>query len=149
MAINLNLQTGITLVELTLALVIVAVAMSGILFVINLTGSHSVDPVLQQQAIHVAEAYLEEIQLQAYTDPDGVDIGETRATFDDVDDYNGLNDRGVHDQQGTLVSGLGHYNVSVLVTHQSISGLIAKSIAVNVSGMGSSDIALVGYKFDY
>jgi MSHA pilin protein MshD len=142
-------QAGVTLIELILSMVIISIALTGIFSVMNLTVSHSADPVVQYQAIAIAEAYLEEIISQSAIDPDGANAGETRASYDNVADYNGLNEVGAHDQQGVLMSSLSSYNVSVAVADQSITGLAAKKITVTVSGPGVSELVLVGYKFDY
>ena len=147
-------QAGVTLVELILSMVIISIAVTGIFSVMNFTVSHSADPVVQHQAIAIAEAYLEEIQLQSFTDPDGTDAGETRATYDNVTDYNGLTDVGVHNQQDVLLNNLSSYNVnlssynvSVTVADQTVSGIAAKKVTVTVSGPGVSGLDLVGYKF--
>lgn len=147
--VNKRHQAGVTLVELILSMVIISIAVTGVFSVMNLTVSHSADPVVQHQAIAIAEAYLEEILLQSYTDPDGANAGETRASYDNVADYNGLTDVGAHNQQGVLLSLLSSYNVSVAVVDQSVTGLAAKKITVTVSGPGVSGLALVGYKFAY
>lgn len=144
-----RLQAGITLIELILAMVIISIAVTGIFSVMNLTISHSADPVVQHQAIAIAEAYLEEIQLQSYSDPDGTNVGETRASFDNVDDYNGLSDSGAHNQLDALLSNLSSYNVTVAVADQSVSGLASKKVTVTVSSASISGLSLIGYKFAY
>ena len=146
---NKSYQTGVTLVELILSMVIISIALTGVFSVINLTVRHSADPIVQYQAIAIAEAYLEEILLQSAIDPDGTNDGETRATYDNVSDYNGLNDAGARNQQGGLLSSLSSYTVSVAVADQAIVGLTAKKVTVTVSGPGVSGLALVGYKFDF
>lgn len=60
-------QTGVTLIELILSMLIISIALLGVLSVINLTVSHSADPVVQHQAVAIAESYLEEILLQGYS----------------------------------------------------------------------------------
>ncbi|WP_446811005.1 prepilin-type N-terminal cleavage/methylation domain-containing protein [Methylomonas sp. 2BW1-5-20] len=139
-------QSGVTLIELILSILIISIALVGILSVINLTTSNSANPVVQHQAVAIAESYLEEILLQAYSG------GSTsaRADFDDVDDYNGLNDNGVHDQQGHAVAGLSQYTVSVAVSANTLSGSVtAKQISVTVNGPGVSNLTLVGYRANY
>ncbi len=139
-----KLQAGVTLIELVISMVIISIAMVGVLSVMNLTVSHSADPLIQNQAVAIAESYLEEILLQSYLD-DG-ESGETRATFDSVDDYNSLSDTGVHDQQGNLITTLANYNVLVSVSPVSLTGGIsAKKVTVEVSG-GGKTINLAGYR---
>jgi MSHA pilin protein MshD len=142
-------QTGVTLVELILSMVIISIALTGILSVMNLTVSHSADPIVEHQAIAIAESYLEEISLQAFADPNGTNAGETRATYDNVADYDGLINNGVRNQLDVSVSSLSSYNVSVAVVDQTVAGLTPKQITVTVSGPGVSGITLVGYKFNY
>jgi MSHA pilin protein MshD len=147
MTARLKNQYGVTLVELILTMVIISIALVGILSVINLTVSHSADPVVHQQAIAIAESYLEEIVLQNYSGS----ASTHRADFDDVDDYNNLLDNGAHDQLGTAIAGLTQYNVSVSVAAPAVlaGGVNAKQITVGVSGLGVSNLSLVGYKADY
>ncbi len=105
-------QRGISLIELILFIVIVSVAVLGVMQVLSLTTSHSVDPLRRKQAIMIAEGLLEEVELAKFTycDPSdanaatatgavlsatgcsttlenvGVDAGETRP-YDNVNDY--------------------------------------------------------------
>jgi len=141
-------QAGVTLIELIISIIVISIALSGILVVMNLTVSRSADPMIYHQSLAIAESYLEEILLQAYADPDT--SGETdRALFDDVDDYHGLNDIGVRNQLGTVVSTLTNYTVTVTVTPRTLTNSIsAKQITVNVANSGFN-LNLVGYKASY
>jgi MSHA pilin protein MshD len=151
MTVRPNRQTGVTLIELILSMVIISIALVGLFSVINLTVSHSADPVVNFQAIAIAESYMDEILLQSYTDPDGSETGETRASFDDVSDYNGLNDTGAHNQQGVVISNLSRYTVAVAVSApvSLTGGVSAKKITVTVSEQGLPGLTLVAYKTDY
>lgn len=151
MTARLKVQQGATLIELILSMVIISIALVGIFSVINLTTLHSADPMVNFQAIAVAESYMDEILLQSYADPDGSESGETRASYDDVSDYNGLNDVGAHNQQGVLISNLSRYNVAVVVSAATAltGGVSAKKVSITVSGQGLPGLTLVGYKTDY
>ena len=63
---------GVTLLELIVFIVVVSVAVVGVLTALNLSNSASTDPMIQKQALAIAEALLEEVQLQplTYCDPD-------------------------------------------------------------------------------
>src|SRR5437660_12747115 len=63
---------GVTLLELIVFIVVVSVAVVGVLTALNLSNSASTDPMIQKQALAIAEALLEEVQLQPFTycDPD-------------------------------------------------------------------------------
>jgi MSHA pilin protein MshD len=135
----------------------------------NLSTRYSADPVIQQQAIAIAESYLEEILLLPVTDPDGINIGETRATFDNISDYDGLINNGVIDQNGntiaavtnsldilgnslTQVTGslqnLANYVVTIDVVDDVISGVSFKKVTVNVS-RANVTVSLSGYRTMY
>ncbi len=43
-------QSGVTLVELVVAMVVISIALGGVLLVLNYTTRHSADPVLRHQA---------------------------------------------------------------------------------------------------
>ena len=109
-------QRGVTLIELVISIVIVAVAVSAILGLLARTAGSSADAMVLAQAVSVAEAYLEEISLKPFADPDGVDGEAARNAYDDVDDYNGLVDVGARDQLGTALPALAGYTVAVTVT---------------------------------
>ncbi len=112
----LRRQLGVTLVELLVSIVIVSIAASAVLGVISMTTAGSADPMIRHQASAIAEAYLEEILLRPFDDPDGVDGEVARADFDDLDDYDGLADSGARDQFGNPIASLAAYDVSVSVT---------------------------------
>ena len=109
-------QKGATLVEVVISIVVIAVAVTAVLGVLSTTVGRSADALIVTQAVSVANAYLEEISLKSFTDPDGMDGEASRIDFDDVDDYNGLVDAGAADQFGNPIAGLGGYTVSVAVT---------------------------------
>lgn len=141
---------GVTLIELIVAMVVIAVALTGVLSVINYTVTHSADPVVRHQAIAIAEAYMEEITLKDIADPDGLTDSGGRTGFDDVDDYNGLVDNGAVDQSGNTISGLADYRVSVTVTAQSYgpvgNQVSGRRIEVQVDAPSGESLSLVGYR---
>ena len=71
MSIKTRRQRGVTLIELILFIVIVSVAVVGVLQVMQITTANSADPLRRKQALMIAEAYLEEVQLakMSYCDP--------------------------------------------------------------------------------
>lgn len=74
-------QSGITLIELVVFMVIVSVAMAGIISSINFNVQHSADPVVKKQALALAEALLEEVELMPFTwcDPNDPNPGAEAA----------------------------------------------------------------------
>jgi MSHA pilin protein MshD len=60
-------ERGVTLLELIIFIVVVSIAVMGILTTLDLSNRSSTDPMIQKQALTVAEALLEEVQLQPFT----------------------------------------------------------------------------------
>ena len=65
-------QSGTTLVELVVFIVIISVSIAGVLLAIDRSARYSTDPLITKQALAIAEALLEEVQLMPFTycDPD-------------------------------------------------------------------------------
>lgn len=58
---------GVTLVELLLFIVIVSIAVGAVLQVLRISAGASADPLRRKQALMIAEALLEEVELARYT----------------------------------------------------------------------------------
>ena len=95
-------ERGATLVELQISIVVVAVAASAVLGVVSSSAGRSADAMVLAQATSIAEAYLEEIALKSFADPDGA-AEANRTAYDGVVDYDGLVDSGARDQLGNGV----------------------------------------------
>ena len=143
-------ERGATLIELVISIVVIAIAASAVLGVLSSTAGRSADAMVLSQAVAIAEAYLEEISLKAYVDPDGVDGEAARPDFDDVDDYHGLVDIGARDQFGAALAPLAQYTVTVTVAASTalagVPGADAERIDVRVTYPGNGSVALTGYK---
>jgi MSHA pilin protein MshD len=154
---------GTTLIELIVALVIVGIAVAGVLTVYVSTVRRSADPMVQQQAQFLAEAYLEEILLKRFFDPETglVCSGPAeagRALFDNVCDYNGLVDTPPQNQFGVALAGLAGYTVSVAVDAGgtvNLNGLnnapAVRVLRVDVTVTGPNNVVstLSGYRANY
>jgi MSHA pilin protein MshD len=172
-------QTGLTLVELIIFIIIVGIGVAGIVMVYSVTIKSSADPQVRKQMLAIAEALLEEVEFKPFTfcDPDdpnaatatgasgctggaggvndesrlplGPDGSETRATFDNVGDYNGLVLPTASDINGNTIAG---YAASISVTQQSVEGTIplADSLRITVTVThGSDSLSLSGYRTRY
>jgi MSHA pilin protein MshD len=106
-------RRALTLVECVICLLIVSLAMVAAMrtmgasaAALQRTGDHAT-------ARNLATSLLNEIVAQAYKDPNstpafGIETGEVatnRATFDDVDDYNGYTESPPVDLAGTVIPG--------------------------------------------
>ncbi len=157
--------SGFTLIEMVVTILVLSVALLGVLSVMSFSTARSADPMLDTQGRAVAEAYLEEILLRAYADPDGSEAGESRATFDDVDDYDGLAANGCSstsaacpalgdcpcDQLGLPLDGLDGYRVAISTSASSLNGAPALLVDVTVTHVrdASLRVALSGYRTQY
>jgi MSHA pilin protein MshD len=146
---------GFTLIELIVAITIVAIAAGIIMGVMAAVASRSADAMLQQQAIAIAQAYLDEIQQRWVVDPNpnGSPPDTGRGSWDLVDQYNGLNDGGAQDQFGTQIAALKAYTVTVNVAHSTglpgIQGTDARRIDVTVTTDPNVTVTLSGYRTNY
>lgn len=147
--INHARQCGVTLIELIITIIIISIALSGILSVVNLTTGHSADPMVQHQAIAIAESYLEEIMLLPVSITPDTSTAGNRASYDTINDYNGLADNGAKDQNGNTLLGLENYTVNVTVNDETISTVAMKKVTVTVTRPGTDQIILTGYRADY
>ena len=143
-------QSGFTLVELIVSIVVIAVAVTGVLLAIQFTTRHSADPMIRQQAVAIADAYMEEIMLQNYNQTGG----NTRQTFNDVYDYNNTSTwHKPKDQTNNTLTDLENYRVNVVVEPDSFGpsdNTTAAQIKVTVEH-SSADVSftLTGYKAKY
>ncbi len=140
---SIRQQKGATLVELLVSIVIVSISAASVLGVLSMNVGASADPMQRHQAMAIAESYLEEILLRPMDDPDGVDGEVSRASFDDLDDYDGLVNVGAADQFGVPLAGLGDYTVSVNVAASTgLGGLPAADVLrVDVQVVRGADIS--------
>jgi MSHA pilin protein MshD len=170
-------QRGVSLIELVVFIAIVGVGLAGIVAAMNSTVGRSADPLPIKQAVAIAEALLDEVQLAPFTwcDPDdanvltatssaigatgcaslpeaiGPEAGDARP-YDNVNDYNGFAMTGITDLTGAAITGLGAYNASVSVAAAALGSVPAGAallITVTVTGPGGTNISLSGYRTRY
>lgn len=166
-------QRGATLVELVVSIVIISVGLAGVLLVMERTTRSSADPMIQYQAIAIAEAYLDEILLKDFCDPDNAapctppnnpgnvncnvcpPAEGSRGAFDNVCDYNNRTDNGAADQNGAAIAGLDAYVVQTAVdTASMLNGLLGNScqvlrVQVTVTPPFGGPIVVSGYRTNY
>lgn len=148
---------GFTLIELIIGIVLFSIAMVTIVSVIMPQAKRGIDPIWQVRALTLGQSLLTEISSKAFDEASisslgrsacndtvacstssalGPDTGETRANFDDIDDYNGLS------LQGADISNTSQTALSSL-TSDLFLGFEAQ-VAVfyddNVDGINDDDI---------
>jgi MSHA pilin protein MshD len=144
---------GVTLVELVVAITIVAIAVTTILGAFAAVATRSADAMMQQQAIAIAESYLSEILQRWVIDPNGAPPNTGRASWDLVDQYNGLVEV-PHDQFGNPITSLNSYTVSVSTSQSSafspgVPAAAARRVDITVSYPRSASVTLSGYRTSY
>jgi MSHA pilin protein MshD len=158
-------QSGVTLLDMILAIVVIGISVAAVVSTFRVAVQHSVDPMTRQQAQLIAEAYLEEILLQNFYDPDTDNVCPAaeaggRSAYDNVCDYNGLNEA-PKNQFGAAVAALAAYNVQVSVVSSNAPATLVLNtldnssvtkvlrVDVRVTGPNSADITLSGYRANY
>lgn len=167
---------GLSMVELLIFIVVVSAALAGVLAALQPGSQASADPLLRRQALAIAEALLEEVQLMPYTwcDTDdanvetatsaadcattpeaaGPEAGEGRfapPSYDHVNDYNGYTLGSIVDLTNTPIPALAGYSASVAVAAAELGSITAASgaalrISVTVNGPHGTSVTLDGWR---
>lgn len=141
-----------TLVELVIAIVIVGIAAAALYSAMAAITARSTDPMLRQQSLMIAEAYLEEILAKPY-DPADPPVGCTnseRRCFNDVRDYHSPEEfQAPQDVAGNAIDKLASYGVKVDVDDSSLNGEAALRIEVTVRDPQGQTLTLTGWRTDY
>ncbi len=161
---------GVTLIELLITIVILAIMVVAVVSGISTSISRSADPLITHKSVLLAQAYADEILTKRFTEdtpiggvpavtgtaacvagPNGV---EGRADFDDVDDYDGVDDAPPVLQTGAALDGYGDYRVTVGVACAGTAlGLAAneyaKAVTINVFGPGGRALTFTSYRGNY
>lgn len=169
-------QAGFTLVETVIVIVLVGVMMAGMtsLFMNNVSNSHR--PYLRQKALAVTNAFMDEILRKQWneatplgggcvntasgscvTGPAVIAIGtdgESRATYDDIDDYHGLSQSPPQDSSGTDMPGYAGYTVNVSVVQpganwNAVPTADVRLITVSVTSSSNETLSVSAYRVNF
>ena len=160
-------QTGVTLVEMVVVIVILAIALTTLtqmLSQVTVSGAYTYD---ETMAIELGQSYVSEIIGRRYDEnsplggipPCGApsaaacstsfNDGESRASYDDVDDYDGLDELPQRvDGSGGVEAREGYANFRVAV-YVSQATSTAKRITVTITQPNSETIDLTVYKTNF
>jgi len=158
-------QTGATLVELVITIVIISVAIAGVVGAFSLIAGRSADPLNQTRAVKLAQLYMDEILTQKYDDqtPQGGfpkfsgpcsigPDGEGRTTFDDVDDYDGLSGA-PSTATGSALTGYSGFAISISVTcagtEVGLPSEEAKRIDLDITAPGNQTFSFTAYRANF
>ena len=148
-------KNGFSLVEIVVLLVVISVAAAPMTTLLYQTLSDRAHSSMQIMATSLAQGVMEEILSKAYEDPSG-SVGSfgteegSRINYDDVDDYDGLDNTPPRDSQGNVLSNFSGFRTRVVVenvtaaapdgTAQSDGSTDFKRVTVAVSWNGGSKL---------
>ncbi len=137
---------GTTLIELIIAITVIAIAVTSVLGLLSSIAMRSAGALTSTQSAAIASAYLDEALSKAYVHTVGP---AGRANFDDVLDYN-FTDNGARDAGDTLVPGLNLYTVQISASLAAL-GAIPDAIRVDVTVTAPSGTVtqLTGFRTNY
>jgi|GEM_PF-1054499 len=144
-------EGGFTLIEAIATIIVVAIALTGVLLVLNLNIGHSSGPMIHAQAYDIASAYLDEIMPKQYGNtcpqqPNG------RSNWEHVYCYRNVDDQGARDQFGNAIGDLARYRVRVSVSGTTLCAQggspcpPAELVKVRVTHPPDVDINLSAYR---
>jgi MSHA pilin protein MshD len=168
---------GFTLIEMVVLIVVLGLGLTGVTLVVNQTVQQAPQALVQTRAMELAQAYLDEILQKRFDEQSGQggiprcdstdnmqspcsstlgpESGESRGTYNDVDDYNGLNEQPPVDATGTPLSqSYNSYRVQVSVSYAGTelglsSSRAAKRITVNVTTPLGNVIPVSAYRVNF
>lgn len=161
-------NSGFTIVEMVITIVVLGIALAGVSSALFTAVGRSANPMVQNKAVELAQAYLDEILSMRFQEDSplgGGTVGScsistatadsdgsaNRSDFDDVDDYNGLNEVPAF-LAGTVPSDYAGFNVSVTVSCINQSGAAStnsKHILLNITGPANTSISMAAYRGDF
>lgn len=178
---RLRFQQGVTLIELVISIVILSIAMVAVMNSFSVTMKHSADPLWRNKTLKLAQLYLDEILAKNYdhsTPVGGVPLVaspsctatylgpdspggtlETRAVFNDVDDYDQYGITDPDDARPTSLTGAldsSYSSYSVTVSVECDGGTVAasgashaKKVTVSITPPGQSTMTFAAYKGNF
>jgi len=168
-------QAGFSLIEMIVVIVVLALALTGVTLVINETVRQSPKPLVQTQAMELAQTYLDEILPKRFDENSGQggiprcdstdnaaqacsnsmsdEEGGNRLLFDDVDDYNGLDNQPPVLISGSTPPNFNSYRVQVSVSYAGADlGLAnrgAKRITVTITTPLGTTLPVSAYRVNF
>ena len=144
-------QSGMTLVELVISIVIVGLVVAALYGAMSSILGRSADPLLRQQSLSLAEAYLEEILLRSYPRPPPPAGGARgRACSNAGPPSPGVAPPPPQDVTGSALAELPGYRVAVQVAGPAAwNGVAALQVRVEVRDPSGALLTLSGYRTCY
>jgi len=176
LACQIHRQSGFSLIETLLVIVLLGVAVAGMaaMFLNNVSKSH--EPYLRQRALAVAGAFMDEVLRKRWDDnsplgggcvntgtalcssgPAAAGIGSEealRSDWDDIDDFNAISSQSPpQDSSGSAMPGYEGFTVSVTVSQpgawNGVPAADVKRIDVQVTSNNGETISLSAYRVNF
>ena len=137
---NAHRPCGATLIELIMFIVVVGAAVTGVLGAISYATRASVDPMIQKQALAIAEAVLEEVQLMPFTycDPDDPNAAAALSANDCTGGPGGVND----ESQLPLGAEAGETRLSITTPYDNVSDYNVFNMAGGVVDIAGNPVPM-------
>ncbi|MEY4766508.1 MAG: hypothetical protein RI907_3181 [Pseudomonadota bacterium] len=141
-------QRGFTLVEVIVAIVVIGVGMAGVMMAFSQSVRSSADPVVSKQMLILAEEFMEEVSLKAYSTPSATAPTDcARLALTTVGAYNGYSQSKICDIDG--VTQLTGYGVAIAVVSTTL-GAVTDAVRITVTiTHGTETLVLNGWRTFY
>jgi MSHA pilin protein MshD len=137
---------GMTLVELVIAITVIAIAVTSVLGLLSSIAVRSANAMTSTQSAAIAGAYLDEALSRAYAHTVGP---AARANFDDVRDYNFI-DNGARDANNNAIPNLNQYTVQITAGLAALGAVPdAIRVDVTVTAPNGTVTQLTGFRTNY
>jgi MSHA pilin protein MshD len=137
---------GMTLVELVIAITVIAIAVTSVLGLLSSIAVRSANALTSTQSAAIASAYLDEALSKAYAHTVGP---AARANFDDVLDYN-FTDVGARDANDNAIPNLNAYSVQINAGLAALGAIPdAIRVDVTVTAPNGTVTQLTGFRTNY
>jgi MSHA pilin protein MshD len=139
-------QRGVTLVELVIAITVIAIAVTSVLGLLSAIAVRGANALTSTQSAAIASAYLDEALSKAYAPTVGP---AARTNFDDVRDYNFI-DNGARDANNNAIPNLNQYRVQITAGLAALGAVPdAIRVDVTVTAPNGTVTQLTGFRTNY
>ena len=162
------LHRGVTLIELIISIVVLSIALLALISTMNASVGRSSNVLLEDRTVQLAQAYFDEILGKRFAEDTGVggyppaaictintEEG-SRALYDDVDDYHGINEDPASQVASDFFSGSSAgYNIAIDVscsnaaTELGVSANKAKRITLTITDTDGRQRVFAAYKGNF
>lgn len=161
----MNHMRGMSLVEMVMTIVIISLALVASLRAFSVLTARSADGMVQTRSLELAQLYFDEILSRRFDENSGVtgvpaytgacritDDGEMRDSYDDVDDYDGINNESPQIMETSLFPAYNGFLVTINVTCDDSIGTLdngSKRVDIFITDPSGDTSVFSVYKGNY